>query len=39
MHIAQGSDCKPFVVFLVSFTSHQQSFSYVGTGLSGSNQY
>ena len=31
---------KPLTLFLIwFFTSHQQSFSYVGTGLPGLNQY
>ena len=28
-----------FVCLILFFTSHQQSFSYIGTGLPGLNQY
>ena len=37
--IANKNSCFLFVCLIWFYTSHPQSFSYVGTGLPGLNQY
>ena len=39
LSLPRQDDCFVFVCLIWFFTSHQQSFSYKGTGLPGLNQY